>query len=307
MKYIYNTTNIKISENTIVILGNFDGIHIGHQELFSVAIQKAKDNNLKTLLLSFHPHPTWVLGDNPKSLLMSRQEKQNRIKNLGIDIYVEYPFSPEFAKVSANKFIKQIILNKLNGKAVVVGENYFFGKNQEGNVSYMLEMGHKHNFKVFVVNEIKKQNKTISSSHIRHLIESGKINQANILLGKPYIISGIVIKGKQLGRTLGFPTVNIIPHITKILPPNGVYIVKITILNKQYFGLANIGYNPTVNGKNKKIETYVFNFSKNVYKEKVDIEIIKFLRPEKKFNSISQLKDQMTSDEIIALKYINNL
>ena len=188
MQYIYQTTNIKLLDKTIVILGNFDGIHIGHQKLFQVAKNLATKNGLKTVLFSFHPHPTWVLGNEPKSLLMSRKEKKEKIKSLGIDIYVEYPFSYEFSQLKALEFITEIFLKKLNGKAVVIGNNYFFGKNKEGNVAYMRQLGEKYNFQVFVVNEIKHNKITVSSTYIRDLILNGDIHLANQLLGHSYTV-----------------------------------------------------------------------------------------------------------------------
>lgn len=306
MQYIYGTTNIKLLKETIVILGNFDGIHIGHQELFQVAKNTAQAKGLKTVLFSFFPHPTWVLGTKPKSLLMSREEKKEKIANLGIDIYVEYPFSIEFSQINAEAFITEILLKKLNGKAVVIGDNYFFGKNKEGNVSYMYELGKKYNFEVFVVKEIKEDNTTVSSSYIRDLIFNGEFNKAGELLGYLYTVSGIVSKGKQLGRTLGFPTINIIPEQIKVLPPNGVYITKVWISGKTYNGISNVGYNPTVNGHIKKVETYIFDFCEDVYDQKASVGFIKYIRPEIKFASLEDLEDQMKKDKALALEYITN-
>ena len=280
MQYIYGTTNIKLLEGTIVILGNFDGVHIGHQELFQIAKSVGKTKGLKTVLFSFFPHPTWILGTNPKPLLMSREEKKDKIEKLGIDIYVEYPFSVGFSQISAKAFITEILLKKLNGKAVVIGANYFFGKNKQGNVAYMHKLGQKYNFDVFVVNEIKEDETTVSSTYIRDLILNGEIAKANQLLGHLYKVKGIVTKGKQLGRTLGFPTINIIPDMAKIVPPNGVYITKVWLRGKMYNGIANVGFNPTVNGDVKKVETYIFDFSENVYGEEASIGFIKYIRPE---------------------------
>ena len=306
MQYIYGTTNIKLLEETIVILGNFDGIHIGHQELFQVAKNAAQAKGLKTVLFSFFPHPTWVLGSNPKPLLMSREEKKEKIEKLGIDIYVEYPFSMDFSQINAITFITEILLKKLNGKAVVIGDNYFFGKNKEGNVSYMYELGEKHDFEVLVVNEIKEDDTTVSSTYIRDLILSGEISKANELLGHLYTVNGIVTKGKQLGRTLGFPTINIIPEKIKVLPPNGVYITEVWISGKAYNGIANVGYNPTVNGDVKKVETYIFDFCGDVYGERASVGFVKYIRPEIKFDSIGDLKNQLHKDKTLALEYITN-
>ena len=306
MQYIYGTTNIKLLKETIVILGNFDGIHIGHQELFQVAKNTAQTKGLKTVLFSFFPHPTWVLGNSPKQLLMSREEKRKKIEDLGIDIYVEYPFSMEFSQITAEAFITDILLKKLNGKAVVIGDKYFFGKNKEGNISYMHKLGGKYNFDVFVVKEIKEDNNTVSSTYIRDLILNGEINKASELLGHLYTVSGIVTKGKQLGRTLGFPTINIIPEQIKVLPPNGVYITKVWISGKVYNGISNVGYNPTVNGDIKKVETYILDFCEDVYGKEASVGFVNYIRPEIKFASLDELEGQLRKDKAFALETITN-
>ncbi|HHX59630.1 MAG TPA: bifunctional riboflavin kinase/FAD synthetase [Epulopiscium sp.] len=304
MKHIYGVKNIKLLERSIVILGNFDGIHIGHQKLCEMAKEVGDEKGFKTVLFSFYPHPTWILGDKPTALLMTREEKADRVKQLGIDIYVEYPFSLEFGQKSAEDFVTGVLLDKLTCKAVIIGDNYFFGNNQEGNVAYMQKLGHKYDFEVFVVDEVKEGNKTVSSTLIRDLVLRGNIELANKLIGQPYMVKGVVVQGKQLGRTLGFPTVNLIPDANKVLPPNGVYITKTHILGTVYDSLTNIGNNPTVNGTQKMVETFIFDFCKDVYGEKITVEIIKHVRPETKFNSLVELTNQMNKDKSFALDYI---
>ena len=307
MRHIYAIDNIKVLEESVVILGNFDGIHIGHQELFELAQKVGKEKNMKTVLLSFSPHPTWILGNSPKSLLMTREEKKKRIENKGIDIYIEYPFSVEFANMGAELFVTEILLEKLNCKAIVIGGDYFFGKNKEGNVDLMKKLGAKHNFEVFAVDEVKVEDTIISSTLIRELILKGNIELANKLIGQPYRISGMVVKGKQLGRTLGFPTLNIVPDNMKVLPPNGVYISKTHILGECYYSLTNIGNNPTVNGKQKMVETFIFDFCCEVYGENIEVEILKPIREEIKFASLDELTNRMNQDKDIALEYIKHL
>ncbi len=307
MKHIYGVKNIKLLEDSVVILGNFDGIHIGHQELFQVAKKIGKDKNMKIVLFSFYPHPTWVLGNNPKPLLMTREEKKDRIDKLGIDIYVEYPFDLEFGKKSAENFVTNILLEKLNCKAVIVGNNYFFGRNQEGDVGFMEKLGKEFGFEVYAVNEVREGNTIVSSTLIRDLILKGDIALASKLIGQPYRVKGTIVKGKQLGRTLGFPTINLLPDEIKVLPPNGVYISKTHILGKMYHSLTNIGNNPTVNGKEKMVETFIFDFTEDVYGENVTIELLKHVRAERKFNSLAELMDQMNKDKCVALKYIKEM
>lgn len=307
MKHIYGVKNIKPLEESIVILGNFDGIHIGHQELFQMAKKVGKEKNMKVVLFSFYPHPTWVIGNNPKPLLMTREEKKDRIEKLGIDIYVEYPFDLEFGQKSAKSFVTNVLLEKLNCKAVIVGNNYFFGRNQEGDVAFMEKLGKEYDFEVYAVDEVKEANAIVSSTLIRDLILKGDIDLASKLIGQPYMIKGTVIKGKQLGRTLGFPTINLLPDEIKVLPPNGVYISRTYILGKTYHSLTNIGNNPTVNGKEKMVETFIFDFAADVYGEKVTIEILKHVRAETKFASLVELMDQMNKDKCLALEYIKEI
>ncbi len=304
MKHIYGLKNIKLLEDSVVILGNFDGIHIGHQKLFQVAKEVGKEKALPTVLFSFFPHPTWVLGDSPKSLLMSREEKKSKVEKLGIDIYIEYPFSAEFGKKSAEDFVTNILLEKLSCKAVVIGNNYFFGKKQQGNVDYMKKLGSKYGFEVFVVDEIKEEDVTVSSTFIRDLLLKGNVDLANKLIGHPYTVKGTIVHGKQLGRTLGFPTVNVIPESNKVLPPNGVYITKSYLLGKVYNSITNIGNRPTVAGKETTVETFIFDFAQDVYGETIIVEIIKYIRPELKFNSLQELTDAMSEDKAMALEYI---
>ncbi|NLI89211.1 MAG: bifunctional riboflavin kinase/FAD synthetase [Epulopiscium sp.] len=307
MKHIHDKKNIRLSNESIVILGNFDGIHIGHQKLIKVAKEVAKEENLNTVLFSFNPHPTWVLGNNPKPILMTREEKRDKVEKLGIDTYIEYPFTKEFGQMKAQSFIEEVLIDKLNCKAVTVGNNYFFGKNKEGNVDYLRKLGEKYGYDVYAVDELKINNEIVSSSLIRKLILNGKIDLANSLIGEPYKIKGNIIKGNQLGRTLGFPTANIMPSDTKVLPPNGAYISKAYIMNEEYYGLTNIGYNPTVNGKKRMVETCMFDFSREVYGESLTVELLNYIRPEVKFNSLEELTSQLEEDKHTALKYIKEL
>lgn len=303
MKHIYGIKNIKLFEESIVILGNFDGIHIGHQELFETAKKIGKNKNMKIVLFSFYPHPTWVLGNNPKPLLMTREEKIARIEKLAIDIYIEYPFDLEFAQMSAEEFVTHILLEKLNCKAVVVGKNYYFGNNKEGNIAFMESLAKEYDFELFTVDEIREGERVVSSTFIRDLLLKGNLDLANKLIGHPYTIKGTVVKGKQLGRTLGFPTINLLPDEMKVLPPNGVYISKTHILGLEYHSLTNIGNNPTVDGKEKIVETFIFDFDLQVYGEEVTIEILRYVRQETKFASLVELTDQMNKDKSVALEY----
>ncbi|WP_069997496.1 bifunctional riboflavin kinase/FAD synthetase [Cellulosilyticum sp. I15G10I2] len=297
MQYIYGTTDISQKKNSIVVLGNFDGVHIGHQKLFEVAAQKAEEERLQIVVFSFYPHPSWVIGNTPKPLLMSRRDKEETIKKFQVDVLIEYPFTTEFASISAEKFFIEILMTQLRAKVIIIGSNYFFGRKKEGNQYYLRELGQKYNCKVCIVDTVKIEGKTISSSTIRDLIVKGDIETANKLLGHPYSVVGNVIQGKQLGRTIGFPTINIMAEPDRIYPPKGVYATKIHVYNRTYWGMTNIGYNPTVSGTDKMIETHIFDFDEQLYDQEVTIYFYRTIRPEQKFESLTLLADQIKQDK----------
>ncbi len=297
MQYICGTTNIKQNKHSIVVLGNFDGVHIGHQKLFDVAKMKAIQKDLQVVVLSFYPPPTWILGKQPKTLLMSREDKRNKIESMGIDVLIEYPFTKEFANMAPEVFFTSILRDELKAKVLIIGNNYYFGKGKTADAHYMKKLGKEYNVEICVIDTIKSNNIEVSSSYIRNLIQDGNIEKANMLLGHPYSMSGIVIDGKKIGRLIGFPTINIIPDIDRTHPPNGVYATTTRINNKIYWSITNIGYNPTVNGENKIIETHILDFSNMIYGDTVEMFFYKFIRKETKFSSIDMLKDQIKQDK----------
>lgn len=305
MEYIYGTADVSQSEESVVVLGNFDGVHRGHQMLIQVAKEQGKMKHLKTIVFSFYPHPSWVIGNHPKPLIMSRRDKKQIIKSLGLDILIEYPFTKAFANISPEVFFEEILIRQLKAKVLVVGENYYFGKNKAGNPTFLKELGQKHQVEVYVVPAVKYDAQMISSSTIRNLIIDGNIELANEMLGHPYTIVGNVVQGKQLGRTIGFPTINLIADPDRVYPPNGVYATKVTVYNKEYLGMTNIGYNPTVNGAKKMIETHIFNFDKDIYGQTVEVRFYDAIRPEQKFPSVDALSQQIAKDRI-AVKSIFN-
>lgn len=304
MRYICGSTDIQITGESVVVLGNFDGVHKGHQRLLHEAKQQARDKHLLAIALSFYPHPTWVLGNNPKPLVMSRQDRKHQMKIEGMDVFIEYPFTIEFSHISPEVFFKNVLLKELHAKVVVVGSNYFFGKNKIGNAEYMQELGQKYNVEILVVDTVKKDGQIISSTHIRQLISEGKMEQAESFLGHPYIVIGTVVHGKKLGRTIGFPTINMIAEPSRIHPPNGVYATTVKVYNQEYMGITNVGYNPTVGSKNKMIETHILNFSGEIYGEEVEVAFHKFIRPEKKFNNVEELSQQIAKDTEIGKNFL---
>ena len=297
MQYIYGAADVKRHKKSVVVLGNFDGVHKGHQKLFEVAKYEARQKGLETVVFSFYPHPTWVIGNKRKSLLMSRIDKKQMIERLGIDVLVEYPFTEEFANSSPEEFFIEVLVKKLNVCVLVVGSNYYFGKNKAGNAEFLKKIGKQYGVEVHVVEAVMTEGKMISSSKIRDLILEGKIEEANEMLGHPYMIVGNVVQGKKIGRTLGFPTINLNADPDRVYPPNGVYVTKVKVYSKIYLGMTNIGVNPTVSGERKMIETNLMEFNQSIYGEEVEIYFYHFIRAEKKFENIEALKKQIESDK----------
>lgn len=304
MKYIYGTREVTQYRSSVVVLGNFDGVHLGHQRLFEVAKEVATTYHLQEVALSFYPHPTWVLGSNPKALIMSRRDRKEKLRTLGIDVFIEYPFTKQFAGIEPETFFKEILMGQLRAKAVVVGTNYFFGCNKRGDVTHMRELGEKYGIEICAVDTIKEDEVVVSSTYIRQLILQGDMERAAELLGEPYSIIGTVVHGKKLGRTIGFPTINVIADTERIYPPNGVYATTITIQGEVYEGITNVGYNPTVAGKIKMIETYIFDFDEVIYGVEVKIAFHHFIRTEQKFSGIDALKAQLVEDKQTGLRLL---
>ncbi|MGL4344594.1 MAG: bifunctional riboflavin kinase/FAD synthetase [Cellulosilyticaceae bacterium] len=299
MKYIYGTKEVTQYKSSVVVLGNFDGVHLGHQKLFEVARREASYHHLQVIALSFYPHPTWVLGSNPKALIMSRRDRKEKIKSIGIDVFIEYPFSKQFAVIEPETFFKTILVDQLKAKAVVIGTNYFFGCNKKGDVAYMEQLGEKYGIEICAVDTIKEEELVVSSTYIRQLIVQGDMKRAALLLGAPYSIIGTVVHGKKLGRTLGFPTINIIADTERVYPPNGVYATTVTVHGNVYKGITNVGYNPTVEGKVKMIETHIFDFDEVIYGVEVKVAFHQFIRTEQRFGSIDALKEQLIEDKSV--------
>ena len=299
--------DIEQIEGTSVTLGNFDGIHLGHRKLISTAKEYALKHALKSVVFTFSPHPMFLLKNKPHSaLIMSPEEKKYSIEKSGIDLYIEYPFSLEFASMEPEKFAKEIIFDKLKCKVLVVGENYKFGAKQKGDSNLLKKLGKENGVEVIIVPAVLFENERVSSTRIRNCLINKDIEKANLLLGSPYFILGEVVEGKRLGRKLGFPTLNVLADPVKLFPPDGVYATKTVYCNEIFYGVTNVGYNPTVSGNYKVVETYLFNFHKFVYGEMLKTYFFKWLRDEEKFENIDILQKQLQTDAENALKYFKN-
>ncbi len=296
----YNETRF----NTAIALGNFDGIHIGHQQLIKTMVSKSKELGLKSSLLLFKSHTKTIVDNNKPNLITNNQQKFEIAEDLGIDIIYLLDFDEKIMKLSGEDFVKDIIIKKMNGKLVTVGFDYRFGYKASGDSKYLTELGEKYNIEVIVLSPVYKDHEIISSSRIRELIGNGNITDVSNILGRPYSIIGKVIPGKNRGNKLGFPTANIEPIDNYVIPKNGVYITYTIIDDKIYISATNIGYNPTFNEDILKIETHILDFNENIYGKTLEIQFLDFLRDDIKFENKEDLIKQMEIDiQMIKLRH----
>ncbi len=278
-----------------IALGFFDGVHIAHRKIISLAVDYAKKNSLSPIALSFDASPMELLSDCKVKYLTTNEEKKNIIESLGAD--TEFlPLSRELLSMEAEAFVKEILVDKYNIKCAVCGYNYRFGRNGKGDTKLLQELGKQYGFEVTVCDCKTFLGESVSSSRIRELISKGNIESANELLGRNFSLSGMVCEGKHLGRKLGFPTANVFFNEHTVIPKNGVYKTLVTIENDSYTAITNTGINPTVGGEPLRTETYIPNFNHDIYGKEIKIEFLRFIREERKFHSIEELKSQIKQD-----------
>lgn len=299
MEYIAGTTDFKLS-NTAVTIGKFDGLHLGHRHLIDLTV-KYKEQGLTAVMFTFLLHPGNLFSDKEFELIYTEEEKRVKLKELGIDIMISYPFSQGTRNMEPEDYIRDVICGCLGAKAIIVGEDFCFGRDRRGNADMLKQYGEEYGFKVIACRKKKWNGQIISSSAIRTLLKNGQMEAANAMLGQAYSIRGEVVHGRMLGRTIGIPTVNIIPPDIKLLPPCGVYASRIFAGGKHYNGVTNIGYKPTVGGENYiGIESNIFDMDEDLYGKTIEVELISFIRPEHKFATLQELKARMREDIIIA-------
>ena len=308
MTKIWNGTDSFFSKEKIVLtIGTFDGVHLGHQKIIA-RLNQHKSEGFSTALLTFNPHPRKVLFPEQKDLKLinTNQEKIELFEHFGIDHVIIQTFNFEFSSLSSDDYIIGILKNKLNIRKLIIGYDHRFGKNREGGIELLKKYAEKLQFQIeeIPVKEIDSIN--ISSSNIRKAIEYGNIDLANQFLGYFFFLNAVVVHGKKLGRTIGFPTANLeLQDSEKIVPGNGVYAVKAHVKNEIYKGMMNIGLNPSTNNDNNiKLELHLFDFDQDIYSEKLKIEFHHRLRDEKKFDTLEQLVEQLKSDEVTSRKVL---
>lgn len=307
LKTFTSINSYKSSKKTIVTIGTFDGVHLGHFQILKKLVENSKVENCESLVLTFFPHPRMVLQDNSEiKLLNTIAEKSILLEKIGIDNLIIHPFDKEFSRLSAEEFVEEILIKKFNVQKIVIGYDHRFGRNRTADFETLQEFGVQYGFEVEQITAQQVNDISISSTKIRTAIVEGNINLANQYLGYNYSITGTVVKGKQLGRTIGFPTANIkIKEDYKLIPKNGVYVVHCFIQEKTYSGMMNIGNRPTVDGTNTTIEVNIFDFDQEIYNEQITVEFLDFIRDEQKFDSIDDLKNQIQKDKTTSLNYLN--
>ena len=302
---IYKNFNIEIRhKNSIILVGNFDGIHKGHQKLFLLAKKYKKKYSLKIGVLTFEPMPKMFFNEKLKNFrISSLEQKINHLKKLKVDFIINKKFNRKFSKIKSKTFIEQILGKKLKPKFIFVSNNFRFGNNREGNVSQLLKFENQCGYRVVKPQPLLTNKKIASSTLIRNLLQKGKLEKANRVLNRNWSIYGKIQKGKQLGKKIGFPTANI-DIKDYVLACPGVYAVRVKMLGKDDYlnGIANLGFRPTFKGKKILLEVHLFNFSGNLYNKYLTVEFKKFIRKEKKFKNVEQLRRQIKTDLLIAKK-----
>lgn len=302
MKYIKDTVDFNIEENTVLSLGKFDGVHRGHDLLLENLFQKKKEG-LSAAIFTFNIPPRQNVEHAMQHVLTTNEEKMHLLEQLGVDYLIECPFTREIMCMEAQDFVRKIV-RELHVKCFVVGDDFHFGHNRCGDYHMLRDMAEELGYEVIVVKKIKEDERDISSTFVREEVELGHIEKANHLLGYPYFVCGEVEHGKEIGRTIGIPTINLLPPKEKLLPPFGVYVSKVLIDGKEYHGVTNVGRKPTIAGENPVgVETHILDVAQDLYGKEVKVEFLKFVRPEQKFDSVESLKNQMQQDVATAKRY----
>lgn len=296
MNYVTGTIQLHSKGPSAVSLGKFDGLHRGHQKLIGRVLSK-RQQGLRSVIFTFEKNPTRMLSGLSGQNIMTNEERRRLLECFGVDELLECPFTPELSHMEPEVFVREVLVSQLHAAFVAVGEDFRFGFQRKGDVKILESLGARHGFHVEVVEKEKSHGRDISSTYVREALHEGNIPLANELLGYRYFVSGEVLHGRQIGRTLGLPTTNLLPPEEKLLPPNGVYLTKTALDEEDYYGITNIGYKPTVGAESRKgVETYLFDYSGDLYGRHLTVEFLEYERPEQKFRSLEELKARILSD-----------
>ncbi len=309
MNVFNSVQSFKFAKKTIVTLGTFDGMHIGHQAILNKLKLQKKIYGYETLVLTFFPHPRMVLKtDHQISLLNTINERVKLIDHFGIDHLVVQEFTQDFANLSAEEFVKTILVDQFNIGKIIIGYDHRFGKNRSADIHDLIEFGKKYHFDVEQISAEELNDVSVSSTKIRNALNMGNVALAKTYLGYPYMVSGTVVTGKQLGRTIGYPTANIqVAEDYKLIPAIGVYVVGVTVKGKDYYGMLSVGTNPTVGGTEKTVEVYIFDFNDTIYDEEITVRFLTKIRDEENFGSIDLLIEALKNDEVFSRNFLSNI
>lgn len=306
MNVFSSVSSYNISKPSVVTIGTFDGVHIGHRAILERLTKSAQSKNLDSVVLTFFPHPRMVLQKDAQiKLINTINEREELLKNSGIDNLIIHPFTLDFSRLTALEFVRDVLVSQLNLKKIIIGYDHRFGRNRNANIEDLKEFGKTYDFEVVEISAQQLEEVSVSSTKIRKALEKGNIETANQYLGYPFMLSGSIVTGRGIGKTLDFPTANLhIKEDYKLIPKEGVYIVRSDISGKKVYGLTNIGTNPTVGGTKKTIETYFLDYNEDLYNQPVQLKFLTRIRNEKKFQSKKDLKKAIRDDEKFARNYI---
>jgi riboflavin kinase/FMN adenylyltransferase len=310
MKIYHSLDDFAPVRNAVVTSGTFDGVHVGHQKILSRLREVAKKSDGETVVITFWPHPRLVLypNDTDLKLLNTFEEKAELLKEQQIDHLLRIPFTKEFSQLSSEEFITKILVEKIGTKKLVIGYDHHFGKNREGSFEQLKLNAPKYGFTVEEISRQDVDHVTVSSTAIRKALDTGDLTTANHLLGKPYSVSGRVVKGDKLGRLMGFPTANLeLDSMHKLVPADGIYAVTVSYSHQVYGGMLYIGYRPTVGGKRKSIEVNIFNFDKEIYGDTLAVNFHQLIRGDSTFKDLEELKGQLVKDKELSLSILKNV
>lgn len=306
MEIINNIFDWKAPTKTILTLGTFDGVHVGHQKIIKKLLKQQEKTPAPTVVLTFFPHPRMVLQqDQSLKLLNTIEERIELLQNLGIDCLVVHPFDYEFSRLTAEEFVEKVLVQHANIQNIIIGYDHRFGRNRTANITDLEQFGKQFGFDVTQISAKEVDEISVSSTKIRNALIEGDIATANTYLGYHYFLTGSVQKGKQLGRSIGFPTANLqLAAVYKLVPKNGVYIVQSTLLGKTVYGMMNIGNNPTVDGTQQHLEVHFFDWNNDLYQQTIRVELLHKTREEIKFDTMVDLKKQLELDQQEILQWL---
>ena len=309
MEQLTTTAEFKSNTQSVITIGTFDGVHVGHRAIMQRLVAAAKEQGLVSAVLTFFPHPRMVLQKNSDiKLINTLSEKKQLLENIGLDYFVVEPFTYEFSRLSALEYVRDILVTQLKAKKIIIGYDHRFGRNRNADIQDLKKYGEQFGFEVEEISAQQLDEVSVSSTKIRKALAKGDIHTANTYLGYAFTIEGIVTKGKALGRTIGYPTANLhVPQTYKLIPKNGVYVVKAQVNNTLTYGITSIGTNPTVGGTAKSIETFFLDTNTDLYGKELQLHFLQHIREEATFKDLESLKQAIQKDEAFARDYIQTL